>query len=396
MRDEDRPAISREARVRERLALFRESCKEQLGLTCEKLLQQLFSYFVDRSVALFRDGKCTKVDCIFYEDGSISVEDDGPGYEVDLDPALFRSRLEGVLRSLPLNPDCDPEFYQHAGALDHGLGCGNALSQWLEVELHRDGRVYRQRYERGLPLSDPEELGQSEKRGMKLHFSPDPDIFGDGAVFDFGVLRDRLRELAFLSPGLAIRVCKLGDDAFEELYRFENGLRDFVEDLNGGEDPINEEALYFLKRFGPPEYPGVVDLELALLYNRRREEAFRAYVNDLYTGEKGGHVLGFRSALTACFNSSLQGRLGRQGLGQRLPSGKFYREGLVAVLRVKVPWDESTYEDQSKWPVEMIKGLVMTHVGEALSTWIEANPELASEITDRARRSFERDQEGSL
>lgn len=376
--------------VRKRPAMY-------IGDVGEPGLHHLVNEVVDNSVDEALAGFCTRIEVIIHEDGSLSVEDNGRGIPVGIHAQKKRPAVEVVLTTLNAGGKFDKGSYQVSGGL-HGVGvsCVNALSQWMEAEIYREGKIHKQRYERAVPSYDLKVLGKTEKRGTKIRFSPDPEIFEETTVFKFSIISRRLRELAFLNPGLKIIARKLGDDAIEEIYHYETGLCAFVDYLNGGEDTLLKEPIFIKGAVDSPESGGRVEIEIAIQYNNSYSEIFRSYVNDIHTADGGTHVTGFKAAFTSSFNNYLQrkedDRAGSKKKtskkkSSKLPSGDSYREGLVAVLSVKIPNPQFASQNKTKLGNQDIKGIAQTLIGEALSTWIEENPKPATDITNKALES---------
>jgi DNA gyrase subunit B len=373
-----------------------------IGDTGEPGLHHLVTEVVDNSIDEALAGFCTEIEVIIYEDGSLSVEDNGRGIPVGIQKDKNRPAVEVVLCTLNAGGKFDKGVYQVSGGL-HGVGvsCVNALSQWMEAEVYREGKIHKQRYERAVPAYDLRVLGETKKRGTKITFSPDPEIFEQVRTFKFSTISRRLRELAFLNPGLKITVRKMGEDSIEEVYQYDRGLSAFVEYLNGAEETLLKEPIYIKGFMDSEESGGRVEMEIAIQYNSTYSEIFRSYVNDIHTVDGGTHVTGFKMAFTSCFNTFLQRKeddkasskkrrasTGKgKGKNSKLPSGDAYREGLVAVLSVKIPNPQFAGQNKTKLGNPDIKGIVTKLLGETLSTWIEENPKPATDITNKALES---------
>jgi DNA gyrase subunit B len=372
-----------------------------IGDVGEPGLHHLVNEVVDNSVDEALAGYCTQILVDILDDGSLSVEDNGRGIPVGIQKDSGRPAVEVALTKLNSGGKFDKGVYKVSGGL-HGVGvsCVNALSQWMEAEIYRDGKIHKQRYERAVPSYDLKVIGKTEKTGTKISFCPDPEIFQSTTTFKFSFVSRRLRELAFLNPGLRI-VCRKvgGEDAIEETYHYENGLVAFIEYLNGAEDALLTDPIYIKGSMESPESGGTVEMEIAIQYNGSYSEIFRSYVNHIHTVDGGTHVTGFKTAFTSCFNTFLQRReddrsagkkrraAGKSKASNKLPSGDAYREGLVAVLSVKIPEPQFAGQNKTKLGNPDIKGIVTKLIGETLSTWIEENPKPASDITNKAMES---------
>ncbi|MDF1665808.1 MAG: toprim domain-containing protein, partial [Planctomycetota bacterium] len=249
-----------------------------------------------------------------------------------------------------------------------------------------------------VPSYDLKVMGKTEKRGTKITFSPDPTVFEETTTFKFSIISRRLRELAFLNPGLKIIARKLGDDAIDEVYNYETGLCAFVEYLNGGEETLLKEPIFIKGAMESEASGGRVEMEIAIQYNSSYSEIFRSYVNDIHTADGGTHVTGFKTAFTSCFNSYIQRReddragskkkaASSKKKAAKLPAGDSYREGLVAVLSVKIPNPQFASQNKTKLGNQDIKGIVTKLIGETLNTWIEENPKPATDIVNKALES---------
>ncbi len=352
--------------VRERPSMY-------IGDTGLRGLHHMVYEVVDNSIDEAMASYATHVAVTINADGSVTVEDDGRGIPVENHPDLGFSTLQGVMTVLKFGGKFTKGAYQTSGGL-HGVGVKvvNFLSEWCEVEVSRDGHVYRQTYERGVPTSEVTRIGTTERRGTKTTFKPDQQIF-PVIKFTYGTLHRRLQELAFLNRGVKIvyRDARSGEG---ETFQYERGIVQFVEYLNRASEPIHAEPIYI-----SGEFEGV-GLELALQYSSEYTENFHSYVNNICTIEGGTHVSGFRTALTRTLNN-----YGRKEnyFKDLVPSGDDFREGLTAVLSVRVPHPQFEGQTKTKLGNGEIDGIVSSAVGDFLTKVLEENPKIAKAIIQK-------------
>ncbi|MHC4787976.1 MAG: DNA gyrase subunit B, partial [Planctomycetota bacterium] len=319
-------------------------------------------------------GRCTRIHVRLHADGSISVTDDGGGIPVEKHPETGKPALEVVMTMLNAGAKFDHKSYKVSAGL-HGVGvsCVNALSRWLEAEVWLGGHVYYQRYEKGEPRTPVEERGRTERRGTRIRFLPDPDVF-EATKFRWDLIARRLRELAFLNGGTKIIISDKAAGKREEFY-YEGGIREFVEHLNEGKNPLHEDVICVAD-----EAEGVI-CEISFQYNDGYLPNVFSFANNINTAEGGTHLTGLRSALTRTFNA--YGR--EKGLLKDVaPVGQDYREGLTAVISVKLP--EPQFEGQTKMRLgnREVGGLVEQMLNEHLSVYCEENPDTAKVIVQKA------------
>src|SRR5512147_2123175 len=341
-----------------------------IGSTGEAGLHHLVYEVVDNSVDEALAGYCTEIAVTIHIDNSVTVVDDGRGipvgpHESGLDAA------EVVLTKLHAGGKFDHGAYKVSGGL-HGVGVSvvNALSERLEVEIWRDGKVYRQSYSRGEPLTRLEQTGTTDKRGTKVTFKPDPQIF-ETTTFSFDTLSQRLRELSFLNRGILIR---LEDERDNKKHRFqyEGGISSFVEHLNRNKEVLPAKPVEIV---GEREGVGV---EIALQWNDGYAESIHCYANNINTHDGGTHLAGFRGALTRSLNGyGVSAGLLKEGDSFE---GEDTREGLTAVISVKVPNPQFEGQTKGKLGNSEVKGIVESLVNERLSAFLEENPQLAKRI----------------
>ncbi|GIV38993.1 MAG: DNA gyrase subunit B [Thermonema sp.] len=367
--------------VLEGLEAVRKRPGMYIGDVGVKGLHHLIWEVVDNSIDEALAGYCTQIEVVVHEDNSVEVSDNGRGIPTDIHPKEGRSALEIVMTVLHAGGKFNKDSYKVSGGL-HGVGvsCVNALSEWLEVTVHRDGKIFKQRYERGVPQHPVEVVGTTDRTGTTVHFKPDPQIF-PSTEYKYETIADRLRELSFLNKGIRLTLTDLrqkeedGQPVKEEFFS-EGGLVEFVEYLDATREPIIPEAIYV-----EGEKNGV-PVEVALIYNNSYQENVFSYVNNINTIEGGTHVAGFRSALTRTLKAYAE----KEGLLEKAKveiTGDDFREGLTAVISVKVA--EPLFEGQTKTKLgnSEVRGAVDTCVSEALGYYLEENPKVARTIIDK-------------
>jgi DNA gyrase subunit B len=362
-------------KVLEGLEAVRKRPGMYIGDTADRGLHHLVTEIVDNSVDEALAGFCTEINVVIHGDDRISIEDNGRGIPVDIHPTEKRSALEVVHTVLHAGGKFDRGVYKVSGGL-HGVGASvvNALSEEFEVEVRKNGSVYFQRYERGLPKSKVEERGATKLTGTKTTFSPDPAIFPD-IKFKYDTIARYLREMAYLNAGLKVRLSDERTGKQEE-FHYEGGIKEFVESLNKGGDALHDVIFFKGLREGD-------DIEVALQWTDAVHEATFAYANNIHTVEGGTHLSGLKSALTRTLNSYAAKNNLFKNKEMRL-EGDDTREGLVAVVSVKLP--EPQFEGQTKTKLgnSEVEGLVAALVNEKLGEFLEKNPTDAKRIVARA------------
>ncbi len=360
--------------VRKRPAMY-------IGNTGPEGLHHLVYEVVDNSIDEALAGFCDYIDIQILPDESIVVEDNGRGIPVDIHETEGVPALEVVMTKLHAGGKFDNKAYKVSGGL-HGVGVSvvNALSEFLVAEVWRDGKVYIQEYRRGEKVTDVKVVGETTKTGTKIHFRPDPEIFGQVRL-DFEILAKRMRELAFLTKGVKIVISDERSGRKKE-FLYEGGIVSFVEYLNKNRDVIHPKPIYISGKKN-----GII-MEIALQYNSSYKENIFSFANNINTKEGGTHLSGFRAALTRSINQYLQrSPLSKQFKGKL--TGDDVREGLTAVVSVKLP--EPQFEGQTKTKLgnSEIKGLVEALVNEGLSSYFEENPStikaILNKVIDAAR-----------
>jgi DNA gyrase subunit B len=352
-----------------------------IGSTGPRGLHHLVYEVVDNSVDEALAGFCDTIDVVIRPDNSVSVTDNGRGIPVDKHPTEKLPGVEVAMTILHAGGKFDKRSYKVSGGL-HGVGVSvvNALSEWLEVEVRRDGKVHHQRYARGSKTKELEVIGKTKDTGTKVTFKPDHEIFQD-LNYNFDTLSNRLRELAFLNKGLRITLTDERDEegarGRREEYYAEGGIREFVEYLRGNRKPLHPKPVYLEAEREEAE------IELAMQYDDGYTENTFTFVNNINTHEGGTHLTGFKSALTRSLNEyARKGNYLKKELDTL--SGDDVREGLTCVLSVKVR--EPQFEGQTKTKLgnSEIEGAVKQVVNEKLSQFLEENPSVARAIIDKA------------
>ncbi|MBC8870903.1 MAG: DNA gyrase subunit B [Planctomycetes bacterium] len=366
---EDLQHLSDMDHVRQRPAMY-------IGDITTRGLHQLLYEVVDNSIDESMAGYASEIGVTVNSDGSMTVEDNGRGIPVESHDQLSEemdrevSTLEGVMTVLKFGGKFEKGAYQTSGGL-HGVGVTvvNFLSQWCEVEVYRDGHVYEQEYERGIPSGPVQRIGATKKRGTKTTFKPDGTVF-QTTKYNFDTLYRRLQELAFLNRGVRIRFLDTRVDEGDEFY-YERGIVEFVEHLNRASDELHRDVIYF-----SGEVEGV-GYEIAMQYTAEYTENVHSYVNNINTIEGGTHVSGFRSALTRTLN--IYGK--KQNMFKDLvPQGDDFREGLTAVISMRIPHPQFEGQTKTKLGNGEVEGIVTSAVGESLAKYLEENPRSAKTI----------------
>ena len=349
-----------------------------IGSTGPDGLHHMVYEIVDNSIDEALAGFCTKIEVTLETEGSVRVIDNGRGIPVAEHPGEGVSALEVVMTRLHAGGKFDKGTYKVSGGL-HGVGAAvvNALSEWCEVIVHRKGSKYHQHFNKGEPAGPVEVIGSSEETGTHTVFFPDKSIF-DNIDFSFDILSQRLRELAFLNKGVEI-ILKDERVGIEKVrnFKFDGGLKSFVEHINRSKTPLHEEPICF------ESVREDVTVELAIQYNDGYAETLFSFVNNINTREGGTHLTGFRAALTRTINDLLKASKHGKKMDDSL-SGDDVREGLACVLSVKVPEPQFEGQTKSKLGNSEVRGIVDKLVGENLSSFFEENPKVVDTILDKA------------
>jgi DNA gyrase subunit B len=354
--------------VRKRPAMY-------IGDTSVRGLHHCVYEVVDNSVDEALAGFCTRIQVVVNADGSVSVNDNGRGIPVDMHATEKRPALEVVLTKLHAGGKFDNDSYKVAGGL-HGVGvsCVNALSEWLEVEVRRDEKVYHQRFERGRPASELETIGNTKSTGTKVTFFPDATIFST-MKFEWDILANRLRELAFLTAGLEIKLTQ-EEPQREETFKYDGGITEFVEHINRGKAPLHPKVIYFQR-----ERDGII-AEIALQYTDAYSESVFSFANNINTIEGGTHLSGFRSALTRTVNNYGKANKLIKDDAETI-TGEDVREGLTAIVSVKIPRPQFEGQTKTKLGNSEVQGIVESIVNEELGTFLEEHPPVARRIVEK-------------
>ncbi len=361
--------------VRKRPAMY-------IGDISEKGLHHLVYETVDNSIDEALAGYCTRIDVTICEDNSIIVQDNGRGIPVDMHPKEHRSALEVVMTVLHAGGKFDKGSYKVSGGL-HGVGvsCVNALSVKMVSQVFRDGKIYQQEYAKGHPQYDVKVVGETELRGTRQHFWPDADIFTTTS-YKYDILANRMRELAFLNAGITITLTDLRPDeegkTRQEVFHSKDGLKEFVRYIDSSRVHLFDDVVYLnTEKQGMP-------IEVAIMYNTSYTENIHSYVNNINTIEGGTHLAGFRQAITRVLKKYAEDTAAKQLEKAKVEiTGEDFREGLTAVISIKVA--EPQFEGQTKTKLgnSEATGAVNQAVGEALSYYLEEHPKEAKLIVDK-------------
>jgi len=353
--------------VRKRPAMY-------IGNTGTEGLHHLVYEVVDNSVDEAMGGYCDNIEVVVHIDNSVTVIDNGRGIPVDMHPTQNRPAAEVVLTVLHSGGKFDNVTYKVSGGL-HGVGVSvvNALSEWLELEIKRDGSVYQQRYERGNPVTSLNIVGKTKKCGTKVTFKPDKEIFTEETEYSFDTIAHRLRELAFLNKGLEISITdeRTGKSG---VYKYSGGIIQFVDHLNENKNAIHNPIYISAERSG-------VILEVAIQYNDGYAENLFSFANNINTKEGGTHLVGFKTALTRTINNYAAAN--NMLKGETL-LGDDIREGLTAVVSIKLPNPQFEGQTKTKLGNSEIKGIVEAAINEQLGTFFEENPSVARKVVDKS------------
>lgn len=362
--------------VLEGLEAVRKRPSMYIGSTDGRGLHHLVYEVVDNSIDEALAGFCTRVNVTINPDGSVTVLDNGRGIPIDLHPFHKKSALEVVMTVLHAGGKFDKNTYKVSGGL-HGVGVSvvNGLSEWLEVEVARDEKKYFQRYNRGKPEDDVREIGTSDTTGTKTTFKPDAKIF-ETLDFDYEILSNRLRELAFLNRGLTISLKDLRTpDGQAETFTYEGGIVEFVKYLNAKKQPLHD-PIYFERQRDD------MVVEIAMQYTSSYTENVYSFANNINTHEGGTHIIGFKTALTRVANDYIKAnKLSKEDIKL---TGDDVREGLTAIISVKLM--EPQFEGQTKTRLgnSDVKGIVDSLVTDGLAEYFEENPKVANVILEKA------------
>jgi DNA gyrase subunit B len=351
-----------------------------VGDTGVRGLHHLVFEVVDNSVDEAMAGECTQIQVTIHADGSASVVDNGRGIPVDIHKEEGRSALEVVMTTLHAGGKFDSKAYSVSSGL-HGVGVSAvcALSEWMEAEVWRDGHEHVQRYARGKPDGPVQRRGRTDRRGTRVTFKPDPLIFKETTTFVTETLAKRLRELAFLVKGLSISILDERTGK-QDAFRYEGGVAQLVSYVNQGKKPLHPEVIH-LERLVEATF-----VEVAMQYNESYNEAFYAFANSIHTHDGGTHLTGFRTALTRTLNQAARD-LELLGEKETLPTGDDYREGLTAVVNVRLPNPQFESQTKVKLTNTDVEGIVISVVGDELKHHLERHPSTARAIIQKAMQA---------
>ncbi len=363
--------------VLEGLEAVRKRPGMYIGSTSSSGLHHLVYEIVDNSIDEALAGYCTHIEVVIEPGNIIRVSDNGRGIPVDIQEQTGKSALEVVFTVLHAGGKFGGGGYKVSGGL-HGVGASvvNALSEWLEVQVHKDGKIYQMRFSRGDILEPIHVVGETEKNGTTVRFKPDPEMF-DETVYDYEILHHRMREQAFLNGGLTISIedKREGQERAEQMC-YQGGIREYVRFLNKNKTPIHEDVIYLSGTRGD------AIAEIALQYNEGYNEILVSFANDIHTPEGGMHETGFKTALTRVINA--YGQKNNIIKGDDKVSGDDVREGISAVISVKLP--EAQFEGQTKQKLgnAYIRTLVDSIVNDQLAVYLEEHPQAAKAILEKA------------
>ncbi|MBQ7224750.1 MAG: DNA topoisomerase (ATP-hydrolyzing) subunit B [Clostridia bacterium] len=364
---------SSEIQVLEGLEPVRKRPGMYIGSTDTRGLHHLIVEIVDNSVDESLAGYCDTITVEITREGAVAVTDNGRGIPVDIHPQEGVSAVQVVLTKLHAGGKFGGGGYKVSGGL-HGVGLSvvNALSEWLEVEVKKNGKIYRQRYMRGIPMRELAEVGETQETGTKVTFFPDDEIF-ETIDFDYDVIRTRLREVAYLNKGLCINLIdNRPDKEKNETFKYDGGILDYVDYLNRNEKTVFPRTLYIERQIGTNA------VEIAMQYNDSWKETMYSYANNINTEEGGTHLMGFKDALTRVLNDYAHtARLVKDDFKL---TGEDVREGLTAIVSVKL--EEPQFEGQTKTKLgnSEMRGIVAKALADGLGTYLEENPKEAKEL----------------
>ena len=367
-------------KVLEGLEAVRKRPAMYIGDVGKRGLHHLIYEVVDNSIDEALAGHCTKVTVCFNPDGSVEVEDNGRGIPVDIHKEEKKPAVEVVMTVLHAGGKFDKDSYKVSGGL-HGVGVSvvNALSEWLWVEVKRDGKKYKQDYKIGVTQNKISETGVSKKTGTRVCFLPDKNIFKT-TKFEYTIISERLRELAYLNRGLEIVLIDKREEEKKDSFRFNGGLSDFVKYLDENNSPLHNKIITVNKE------DGEVPVEVALRYGNTYNDNILSFVNNINTIEGGTHLSGFRSALTRSMNNhASKNNLIKTKKNEKITlTGEDFREGLTAIISVKV--SEPQFEGQTKTKLGNgdVKGIVDKAVYEGILDFLEQNPSIGRRVVEKA------------
>lgn len=356
--------------VRKRPAMY-------IGDTSSYGLHHLVFEVVDNCVDEALGGHCNNIDVFINEDESVTVIDDGRGIPVDWHETEQMPTLEVILTKLHAGGKFDNDAYKVSGGL-HGVGvsCVNALSHEFDVQVYRNGKIYQQKYSCGAKITELAEKGSTDKRGTCITFKPDPAIF-DELIFQYDILSSRLRELAFLNKGLKLNIeDRRSENPKHDEFCYHEGIKAFIKYINENKTTLHDEVIYFYKETDR------MHVELAFQYNDQYSETLYSFANNINTREGGYHLSGLRAALTRTLNNYAKNN--KLLKGTSIPSGEDIREGIVAIVSVKLPQPQFEGQTKTKLGNREVQGIVEGIVSEQLDKYFEENPNVAKVLVNKA------------
>lgn len=363
--------------VLEGLEAVRKRPGMYIGSTSARGLHHLVYEIVDNSIDEALAGFCDTIEVIIHKDNVISVKDNGRGIPVDIHPKLGKPAVEVALTVLHAGGKFNNSAYKVSGGL-HGVGMSvvNALSTWLKVDVKKDGKIYHQEFSRGITTSELSITGETQGTGTQITFAPDPEIFQETTVYEFDILAHRLRELSFLNKKVSITLIDERTDT-KEVYYHTGGIIDFVKYINRNKDVVHPQPIYF------EAFKDQVEVEIGIQYNDSYTENLFSYANNIHTQEGGTHEAGFKAALTRVVNDYARKNNILKANDVNL-SGDDIREGMTAVISVKVP--EPQFEGQTKTKLgnSEIRSIVDSVMGEGLNIFLEENPAVGKKVIEKS------------
>jgi DNA gyrase subunit B len=363
--------------VLEGLEAVRKRPGMYIGSTSGKGLHHLVWEVVDNSIDEALAGHCSQIDVIVHMDNSITVIDNGRGIPVGEHPKMKRSTLEVVMTVLHAGGKFGGEGYKVSGGL-HGVGISvvNALSEHVSVQVKRDGHVHQQEYRRGVPQYDLRIIGDTEETGTRTTFKPDPEVFTETIDYDYDILVDRIRELAFLNKGIRITLTDERTGQSDD-FKYDGGINEFVQFLNRTREPLHEQPIYVE---GTRDH---IQCEIAMQYNDSYTENIYSFANNIHTHEGGTHESGFKSALTRIINDYAR-KAGLMKESESNLTGDDVREGLTAIISVKIPDPQFEGQTKTKLGNSEVRGIVESLLAEKLLEFMNENPAVARKVVDKS------------
>ncbi|MCH3965480.1 MAG: DNA topoisomerase (ATP-hydrolyzing) subunit B [Clostridium sp.] len=366
--------------VLEGLEAVRKRPGMYIGSTSSRGLHHLVYEIIDNSIDEALAGYCSKIKVVIHNDNSITVSDNGRGMPVGIHPKMKKPTVEVIMTILHAGGKFGGGGYKVSGGL-HGVGASvvNALSEICEVEVKREGHIWKQVFKKGKAVTGLDIIGDSDEHGTKIYFKPDSDIF-DEIEYDYDTLANRIRELAFLNKGIQIVLQDERNEKYET-FHYEGGIKSFVKYLNRNKQVIQKEPIYVEGRKED------CSLEIAIQYNDGYAENIFAFANNIDTVEGGTHLAGFKSALTRVFNDYAK-KYGVLKENDKNLSGEDIREGLTAVISIKLANPQFEGQTKTKLGNSEVRGIVDSIMGETLSNYLEENPQIAKTILDKSLMAF--------